>query len=494
MAGKRANGEGSVYRRTNGLWIGAAYVETTDGQCKRVFVSGATRQKATDKLSAKIALSKRGIRTAIKDWTIATYLDYWLTNVVAVKNRVRTQELYEQTIRLHLNPALGRIRLTKLSVQDVQRVVNAQVEAGTGARTIQNTRGVLRAALSRAEREELVARNVAKLVDIPVYHRKPITPWTADQVTQFLATARDHRWFGAYVFLVTYGLRRGEVLGLRWRDIDLEASRLTVAAQLQRVGNELQTVDVKTEAGHRVLPIIPLIRAVLLEQQALQNEQHWPELSDDLNDLVFRSSTGTPIEPKNLVRDFHQLREDAGLPRITVHHTRHIAATLLKNLGVPARDAQLILGHAQVTTTQQIYQHADIDGQTRALERMGQLLTGGVAATVAVIDHLSTGRSAGIGALTSGGPGGARTLDTLLKRHFSAPVESFLTPVICHVRARARTYILGWVAANGCCNRGERAHLAEALEIHHEATLGPAPSLHLTCYPYTLLPTTSTTR
>jgi integrase len=494
MSGKHANGEGSVYQPASGVWIGAAFVDTTDGRRKRIFVRGATRQSAREALNAKIALSRRGIRAPVKTWTVAAYLDYWLKNVVAVKNRPRTRELYEQTIRLYLKPALGRIQLTKLSVQDVQRMVNGQVEGGYGARTIQKNRGVLRAALSRAEREELVARNVAKLVDIPAYHRKPITPWTAQQVTQFLATARDHRWFGAYVFLVTYGLRRGEVLGLRWRDIDLDAGRLTVAAQLQRVGSDLHAVEVKTEAGHRVLPTIPLIRAVLLEQKALQSEGPAPDLPDELSDLVFRSSTGTPIDPKNFVRDFHQLREKAGLPRITVHHTRHTAATLLKNLGVPARDAQLILGHAHVTTTQQIYQHADIDGQTRALERVGQLLTGDVAAPVAAFAELSTGQGAEIGALTSGGPGGARTLDTLLKRHFSTPVENLLTPVICHVRARTRTYVLGWVAAQRCCSSGNRAHLADALEILRDARSQPGRSLHLSCYPYTLLPTDTTAR
>lgn len=122
--------------------------------------------------------------------------------------------------------------------------------------------------------------------------------------------------------------------------------------------------------------------------------------------LVFRSSVGTPIDPKNFVRTFHELRDKAGLPRITVHHTRHTAATILKNLGVPARDAQLILGHSHITTTQQLYQHADREGQVQALTQIEQqLLTAGVAVKTAVKRKFSTGESTKNRVLTPGGPG-----------------------------------------------------------------------------------------
>jgi integrase len=139
--------------------------------------------------------------------------------------------------------------------------------------------------------------------------------------------------------------------------------------------------------------------------------------ADDDTALVFLSSTGTPIDPKNFVRAFHEIRRAADVPHITVHHTRHTAATLLKNLGVPARDAQLILGHAHVTTTQQLYQHGDIQRQARALAQVERQLTAaGVAAKSAANDSFSTGESAISRALTPGGPSGDRTHDTLLKR------------------------------------------------------------------------------
>ncbi|WP_192497024.1 tyrosine-type recombinase/integrase [Gulosibacter chungangensis] len=107
------------------------------------------------------------------------------------------------------------------------------------------------------------------------------------------------------------------------------------------------------------------------------------ERQPEPNDLVFLSTAGTPVDPKNFVRTFHEIRDQAGLPRITVHHTRHTAATLLKNLGVPVRDVQLILGHSNITTTQELYQHGDVTGQREALERVAASLTPPVA-TLAV--------------------------------------------------------------------------------------------------------------
>jgi integrase len=163
--------------------------------------------------------------------------------------------------------------------------------------------------------------------------------------------------------LLFYGMRRGEVLGLRWCDVDLDTGVLSIENQLQRIDGKLTIGPVKTDAGRRQLPIVPVLEDRLRE---LHTDDVRPE------DLVFQSTVGTPIDPKNFVRTFHQICEAAGLRRITVHHTRHTAATMLKDLGVDAKDAQLILGHAHVSTTQQLYQHGDITRQTRALGQLAR--------------------------------------------------------------------------------------------------------------------------
>ena len=408
---RKANGEGSIYKRTDGRYGGSAFVELTDGTRKRIHVYAQTRHEVHARLAEKIALDRRGIRTPEKEWTVGAYLDYWLDTVVAVKNRPRTADLYAGIVHVHIQPALGHIRLSKLSIQDFQRLLNSKLADGTSVRTAHAIRSVLRAALNRAAREELVLKNVAKLVEIPAWHRKPITPWTAEQSRAFLAAAATHRWYGGYLMLLTYGMRRGEVLGLRWGDIDFTRDQFAVEQQLQRIGADLEVGPVKTEAGRRLLPLTPAVRDALIVRHIEAYGEDVSTGADDstlhADDLVFLSSTGTPVDPKNFVRTFHEIREKAGLPRITVHHTRHTAATSLKNLGVPARDAQLILGHSHITTTQQLYQHGDIKGQTQALARVGEMLTATVAAKTAVKNGLSTGESAKFHAFTPGGPGGA---------------------------------------------------------------------------------------
>lgn len=457
MAGRKPSGEGSLYRRGDGRWAGAAFVDTVSGERKRIHVYAATRQEVHDRLADKLTAARKGIRTPDKEWTVGAYLDYWLNTVVTVKNRPRTAELYTATVRLHLQPALGSLRLSRLTVHDVQALLNRHLAQGRSIRAVQLVRSVLRAALSRAQREELVVRNVAKLVELPAWERKPIRPWTVEEAARFLDVAKSHRWYPAYAMLLLYGMRRGEVLGLRWCDVDFARGELHIRQQLQRIGRTLEQGPVKTAAGRRDLPLIAALREALMCHYAAQHGGELDaasiaERAAPDQGLVFLSATRTPVDPRNFVRTFHEIRGKAGLPRITVHHTRHTAATMLKNLGVPARDAQLILGHAHVTTTQQLYQHGDLRGQAEALACIEQqLLTAGVAVNTAVKREFSTGESAIFRAFTSGGPGGTRTLDTLLKRLISLAVDTELTPIIRQLRTRAYAHIMGRVAVKNCC-------------------------------------------
>jgi integrase len=500
MAGRKANREGSIYRRRDGRWAGAAFVDTVSGQRKRIHVYASTRQEVHDRLADMLTKARQGIRTPDKELTVGAYLDYWLSNVVAVKNRPRTAELYAATIRLHLKPALGTIRLTRLSVQKVQTMLNNYLAKGGSIRSVQQIRGVLRTALSRAEREELIVRNVAKLIDLPAWERKPIHPWSTEEASRFLTAAMPHRWYAAYAMLLLYGMRRGEVLGLRWCDVDFARDQLHIRQQLQRVGKHLEQGPVKTSAGRRDLPLIAMLREEFIRAYAAR---HGCEVSSDAvaehavadDGLVFLSSTGTPIDPKNFVRSFHQIRASAGLPFITVHHTRHTAATMLKNLGVPTRDAQLILGHAHITTTQQLYQHGDIEGQTNALRQVErQLLTDGVAVNAAVIGELSTGESTISRALTSGGPGGARTLDTLLKSLTNLSKDVSPTPVVKHLRTRAYAQILGGVAVKYCCRTSHAGSvdvdIADWVAILHALGRFETQILRQRSFPLNLLPVT----
>ena len=223
-------------------------------------------------------------------------------------------------------------------------------------RNIHVMRQVLGAALTRATREELIGRNVARLVELPAWEPGEVHPWSADEALAFLQAAKPDPLYPAFVLLLLYGMRRGEVLGLRWQDVDLDDGVFRVRQQLQRVSGSLQAGPVKTKAGNRDLPIPSLARAALLSRQEQQvaDRQAFGRAWQDTG-LVFSTRSGLPIEPRNLIRSFRRICDHNELRVIKVHHLRHTTASLLKKLRVPPRDAQMILGHAHISTTMQIY-------------------------------------------------------------------------------------------------------------------------------------------
>jgi integrase len=288
-----------------------------------------------------------------------------------------TYALYEMIARLHLAPDLGKYPLKRLSVPIVQTFLNDQLRAGRSVRLVQIMRQVLSAALSRAVREELITRNVARLVELPAWAPTTIEPWSPPEALAFINVAADDTLYPAFVLLMLYGMRRGEVLGLPWQDIDLDRNLLHVRTQLQRINGELHIGPVKTSAGARDLPLLGLASEALTARRTCQEADRarlgssWTETR-----LVFTTRTGRPVEPRNLVRSFTRLCDDNGIRKIRLHALRHTTASLLKDLGVPARDAQIILGHSHITTTQQIYTHVDEAARLDAISKLNKLLGG----------------------------------------------------------------------------------------------------------------------
>jgi integrase len=293
---RRINGDGSLYKRKDGYWAGAFYTGTASGASKRVVVYGKTYDEARDKLVKAQQHARAGMPIPDRVWHLGPYLDYWLGNFVKRNRRPATDALYETIIRLYLKPGLGGRKLSDLSVISVQQFFSERLEKGDSVRKVQVMRTVLSAALTRAVREELIVRNVARLVELPEWQAGAIRPWTADEARHFLAASDSDPLHAAFVLLILYGLRRGEVLGLRWADIDFDGQAIRVRQQLQRVSGELHLGPVKTRAGHRDLPLLGLARQALeiqLSHQARCRDDMgtaWPGI-----DLVFTTRTGRPI-------------------------------------------------------------------------------------------------------------------------------------------------------------------------------------------------------
>jgi integrase len=481
MAARRANGEGTIYRRKDGRYEAAVYVRTTAGTRKRQRVYGKTRTEVRQQLVETQSREQQGIPTAARNWRLDEYLDYWLETIIRPNRRLTTYEVYELTVRCNLKPGLGNRRLDRLTVPLVQTFLNEQVAAGKSTRKVHIIRTVLSSALTQAMREELIGRNVARLIVLPTWQAPDVVPWTPDEAQAFLQAAQPSRYYAAFVLLLLYGLRRGEVLGLRWQDVDEAAGVIRIRQQLQRRNSGLLFGPVKTRAGQRDLPLLGLARRVLANQRTMQAALG---AAGD-RDLVFTSSSGEPVEPKNLVRSFHAISEQQSLRRIKLHHLRHTTATLLKNLGVSARDAQLILGHSQISVTQQIYQHDSLDERRVSLERVEKLFMRQEAPALpsklpllpSNVDNFAAQFTTKFGQKEKrntlrwraflGGPSGARTHDTLLKR---SPNDSFydrLASVREVQQVRTMLWLLGLIAVTAAVNNFTSPSIATSTKCPH---------------------------
>ncbi|MBF6185034.1 site-specific integrase [Nocardia puris] len=495
MNRRRSNGEGSVYRRKDGRWEGAAYLGTVNGKVRRLRVYGQTRAEAHTKLTRIIEEARQGILPPEKTWQVGEYLDFWLERE---KRRPLTRKRHEGVVRLHIKPYLGHYRLDNLTVRTVQNFLDDLLANGRSAATIHQTRKVLSAALTYAMRQEMISRNVARLVELPRHRAKEAAHWTPDQTVQFLDAARDNPLYPAFVLLTLYGLRAGEVVGIRWCDVDFDHGVLRIRQQVQRIDGELRQVELKTESSRRDEPLLATAHDALLQHRARQAVARdaagaaWQGAGDE-NELVFTTSTGRPLESHNLARSFMRICKRLDLPRVTLHGLRHSNATTQKSLDVHSRDIQAILGHGDVRTTG-IYEHVDLASKRNALAKVeDRLFTAAVnrgrsrqncrqAADLVVSANADspptkTPTPDGVGGFV-GGSSQTRTGDTRLFRAIEATLQDRLTSINKAVRARERAWKFGCVAVTFAVKNPESQKASSPPNFwlwvpHHTA---PAPN------------------
>lgn len=372
---RKPSGSGTVYRRKDGRYEAAVWVTTPNGQRRRKRVYRHTYEEAHEKYVALMRQVHQGYRVATRSQRVDEYLQYWLEEVAKPGVRRTTYAKYETFIRLYLAPGLGKKRLEKLTTADVRAFLNAQRDDGVSAHKMQAMHAILRNALQNAMREDLVARNVAALVRIPQAGPREFRPWSVDEAVTFLDSARQHPLYAAFVLVLALGLRRGEVLGIPWDQLDLDDGTVRVRQQLQRVDGELRLTGVKTRRSGRMVPLPDLCIRALRKRKAEQAADRlalgeaWQETG-----LVFTTRHGTPVEPRNLARTFDLLCERASVRRIRLHDTRHTCASLLAAAGTHPRTIMAILGHSQIGVTTNVYTHVATEDQRAAVGLLGGLL------------------------------------------------------------------------------------------------------------------------
>ena len=371
---KRGNSEGSIYKRKDGRW--AATVATSEGK-RRTFY-GKTRAEAHSKLQTAQRALTNGLPLVGELETCESFLQRWLRDTATRKVRPRTLERYEAITRQHLIPSLGRVRLARLTPGHVERMMNEGLARGLSPQTVAHHRAVLRGALNVGVRHGIVIRNAATLADPPRIPQREFQALTLDSAKKLLSAVQGDRLEALFTVALSLGLRKGEALGLRWSDVDLDHGQLSVRRTLQRMASQWVFLEPKTQSSRRTIAIPAQVTESLRTHRSRQLEERLqvgPSWNGQLwEDLVFADELGQPLSGFYVSRRFKKLLSDAGLPTMRYHDLRHGAASLMAALGIPPRVAMDILGHAQISTTMNIYAHVAPELQRDAADRVASAL------------------------------------------------------------------------------------------------------------------------
>jgi len=373
MAKKRGNNEGSIYKRKNGSWRAQVTL-----QGKRLTYSAKTKKDGQRWIRQMLEEIDNGLIYDSTRITLEKFVKDWLVSVEPTI-RYNSFRQYRQITSQHIIPVLGKIRLRDLKPNHIQQLYDGMVEKGFGLRTVQLVHSVIHRILVHAVKLGVILRNPDDATTPPKTRPKEMRHFDESQVQQFLIIAQMHsdRFYALFYLAIATGMRQGELLGLKWRDVDWEQGSLQVRRQLtKKKGGGYEFTAPKTKAGIRRIDLGTASIEVLREHRQAQYlfysklDEKWQD-----NDLVFPSQIGTPADRDNLRRHFKYLLREAGLPEIRFHDLRHTAASLMLNNNVPVIVVSRRLGHAKPSITLDIYGHLIPAKQREAASLMDQLLT-----------------------------------------------------------------------------------------------------------------------
>ena len=371
MSSKRGNGEGSI-GFYNGRWV--ARVSMPGGKRKAIY--GRTRSEVSRKLAAVIRDRDAGLPATNDRMTVGQFLRAWLEDSVRPRNKPSTYQSYESHVRVHLVPEFGGFSLARLTPHDVEQMMSRQIKEGLSPATVSRVRATLRRALSQAEKKGLVRRNVAALAEPPKQRPSRIEPLKSRQAHVLLRAIRGHRFETLIALALATGLRQGELLGLLWDDVDLDAKRLYVRHALQRVQGEFVFIEPKTVRSRRYVALSPSVIEHLRTHQIAQGRlQESGGREWNLLGLVFPSQAGTPLDGPNVTHAFQAVVRQAGLPHMRFHDLRHACASFMLAQGASMRVIMEQLGHSQISMTMNTYSHVMPEAMHDAAALMESIFT-----------------------------------------------------------------------------------------------------------------------
>jgi len=390
---RRGNGEGSItQRKSDGLWQAAITigVNPKTGDPLRKFFYGKERKDVAKKLNQALIDFQNNNLTDSKNLTLGNWCDIWLETYGKINLKPRTYESYEAFIRLHIKPAIGHMKLKDLKPRNIQKLYNEKFKngrtdkkGGLGVRSVERIHTVLNLALNQAVAEKYIPTNPAKGTKLPKRDNKEARFFTVEEQKTFISLLTDNSKYDFAILLdLGTGLRRGEILALKWIDIDWEQKTLKVRRSLSRTKDKddltksTLTLDTpKTKKSNRLVPIPEPLFERLKEYRTKQDKTKkiagklWNE-----NGLIFCTDLGKPLEPRNFNRRFDSLIQKAGIHDISVHCLRHTYATRLLESNVHPKVVQELLGHSSITMTLDLYSHVVDNVKQEAICQLNQFL------------------------------------------------------------------------------------------------------------------------
>ncbi len=373
---RRAHGEGGLVRRKDGRWAGSFY--SVEG--KRVYVYGSTQQEALEKLRKAQSEQEQGVLATGPKLKLGVYLEQWLEDVKKPELRVSSYVKYKKLIVGYIIPALGNLQLQKLTPQHVQSFYTKKLKEGLSAKTVHSIHGVLHNAIDNAVRWRLVPKNVTDLVTPPRLEKHEVQSLTLEQARTLLAAARGHRLDMLLTLALTTGMRRGELLALRWSDIDLESGLLQVRRTVDFIARYGYVEGEPKTARSRRKIVLPAFVVAMLKQHRKNQLEQRLKVGDDWQDrdLVICGLEGNYLNPRYLLKLFDKLLVEAGLSHMRFHDLRHSVVTLLLGMGVDPRTIQVFVGHEDITTTLRIYSHVLPSMQQGVADKLSELFNQGL--------------------------------------------------------------------------------------------------------------------
>jgi integrase len=364
---RRGQGEGSIFQRGDGRWvarIAAGYDQ--NGKRLRKTVYGLTKKEVQDKLLELHQRKKTGQLPATSKVTVAEFLKQWLEDVARVKVEESTYIRYEQLIRIHINSRIGGIKLERLTTSDADNIYSEMERANLSTRMRRFVHTLLSEALDQAIKWGLVVRNVCDTATPPMLVQDEMICLDAIQAARLLKASKKDRLHAMYVVAVTTGMRQGELLALKWGDIDLIAKKLTVK---RTITAKQKIKKPKSKKSLRTIDLSEMVVDALEKHRKLC-------LATGLagSEWVFPDTNGGLLRRQNFVRrSFKPLVKASGVPDIRFHDLRHAAATLMLGAGINPKIVSETLGHASVAFTLDTYGHVMPGMGREAADKMGSL-------------------------------------------------------------------------------------------------------------------------